>query len=201
MRNKSTFLVILLLLCAVLQNCTKPERQVLTIPQYLKDAWDFQTGSYWIYKDDISGRIDSSYIYSNENDAPVNYNARVDEEYVYMRVMIVHTDNGDTIDNMGLYDQYNIYPNSIAGMRGYLRFPLEKALLDTDYYGQHHYFGSAPLTVNGKEYLDTHLCVVNEDTTYFKLGIGVVAHYGHRIIDKDTLNRRYTLLRYSVKIK
>lgn len=48
-------------IACIMLACTKAEPN-LAIDSGLEAAFDYQKGTYWIYKDSLSGRIDSLYV-------------------------------------------------------------------------------------------------------------------------------------------
>lgn len=61
-------LILFLLINLFLVSCTKktnpPEEIFIPVSDEFKKNWYFKAGSYWIYKDSISKRVDSAYISS-----------------------------------------------------------------------------------------------------------------------------------------
>ena len=53
-----SFFIILL----VISGCSKKEREVINFPDDLKPYSLFQTGSYWIYENMMTGKIDCTYV-------------------------------------------------------------------------------------------------------------------------------------------
>ncbi len=66
-----TILAIALLLF-LFQSCIKIGTTVYSVNTGMKSAFNYKPGSYWIYKDSITGAIDSAYVTSNQD---VLYNA------------------------------------------------------------------------------------------------------------------------------
>lgn len=74
MKNYNLKMISLLIIPLLIINSCKEEKKetictdvnTLKIPQEIKDRFFFKDSSYWIYKDSISGQIDSSWVaYSN----------------------------------------------------------------------------------------------------------------------------------------
>lgn len=69
---KAKYLFFISLLCLVLssskcrKDCKDKPRQVF-LPQEVLDYVDFKTGTYWVYKDSATGRIDSEVVISSRH--------------------------------------------------------------------------------------------------------------------------------------
>lgn len=64
---KKLLLLIICLLTLVFFCCKDKERQTIYIDQETKDYCDFKTGSWWIYKEEKSGIVDTISVYNYEN--------------------------------------------------------------------------------------------------------------------------------------
>ena len=62
----------LVFLLFLFQSCIKTGTTVYSVNTGMKSAFNYKPGSYWIYKDSITGAIDSAYVTSNQD---VLYNA------------------------------------------------------------------------------------------------------------------------------
>lgn len=63
---KTTIHVFGLMILVCMAGCRKGEDEVtgpLLIPQEVKDYMYFEPGTYWVYIDSVSGRVDSVYVY------------------------------------------------------------------------------------------------------------------------------------------
>ena len=58
------FICCLLLLILISPGCTKKKVETIYIPEYLKQYAVFQIGSFWVFKNEKTGEIDSSFIAS-----------------------------------------------------------------------------------------------------------------------------------------
>jgi len=56
----------ILFCCIILlvSSCSKKNVETIYIPEYLKQYGVFQVGSYWVFKNELTGIIDSSFIVS-----------------------------------------------------------------------------------------------------------------------------------------
>ena len=63
-------LFLICLISILIYGCSKPKVTYYPINAQLKAAFNYQVGTYWIYRDSISGREDSFYVI--ENNASVN---------------------------------------------------------------------------------------------------------------------------------
>ena len=199
MKNKGTIALLVLTLLCCFMSCSKDE-PTYRIPDNLRKDWNFGVGSYWIYLDEVSGRVDSCYVVAYA-DTIVPIAARESHmEQISMSTQCVHTDNDSEIYEDRNNLTYTTEPNLISGLRGVLVFPLDKFSESLSVDGLPFYRGSHTFNSNGVIYDNTHLYVSNSDSIYMKLGVGVVAQNRHALYGKDTLNRRYSLLRYSIQI-
>lgn len=64
---KKLLIVIICLLPFVLIFCNDKERQIIYIDQETKDYCDFKKGSWWVYKEEKTGMIDTVSVYNYEN--------------------------------------------------------------------------------------------------------------------------------------
>ncbi len=188
------------MLCCLWLGCVKEETKTLRIPNNLRRDWNFGVGSYWIYLDEVSGRVDSCFVVSYSDTVEELVNISSKNEHIIMQLRCVHLDNDSDIVEYSFGLQYQTTPSSIYGLNGYLKFPLDHyAKQDTGYLGPPCFRGELSFNANGTSYANTLLCVNDRDSTYMKLGVGVVAEYRHEPFGYDSVNRRYTLLRYSIR--
>ncbi len=59
-------IISLVALMIVLQACKKTGTTIYSVDAGLKTAFDYKPGSYWIYKDSLTGAIDSAYVTANQ---------------------------------------------------------------------------------------------------------------------------------------
>jgi len=101
--KKLTFLFALLVLIIAIHSCNKNtgERH-FTIDKDLFATFNYQPGTYWIYKDSLTGYIDSMYVISSTG--------------------IISTDYGkEIVDNVNIsIGDTNIYPGNIARRKWFL---------------------------------------------------------------------------------
>ena len=58
----------LLAIALVFAACKKNKTTIVPVDAGLKSSFNYKTGSYWIYKDSISGAIDSIYVTANQTE-------------------------------------------------------------------------------------------------------------------------------------
>ena len=83
------FFIIATILCGCKGMFDEPGRRV-HINDALMKAFNFQKGSYWIYKDVLTGRTDSFYVSGNEagtnSTTPHNPKEAIHTEYIYIYI-------------------------------------------------------------------------------------------------------------------
>lgn len=77
-------ILIIVIAIAVLSCNKKDSQQHITIDSDIIANFDYKVGSYWIYKDSISGQVDSFYVYQNNGIGSID-------------------DNGTLVDGIGIY--------------------------------------------------------------------------------------------------
>jgi hypothetical protein len=70
---KSSVLLFFVFATFLLDSCKKTERTEYPFPDDLKPYCMFKKGSYWIYRNDLTGAEDSSYLYSTATIYPAPY--------------------------------------------------------------------------------------------------------------------------------
>ena len=71
----------------LLTNCDKTTNSTITVAPSLMSNFNFKPGTYWIYKDSLTGEIDSYSVYSNQTTYPgYGYNTNIEtfNIYIYM---------------------------------------------------------------------------------------------------------------------
>lgn len=66
-------LIILVLILISIVSCSKDKRTVYDFPEDLKPYCMFKKGSYWIYRNDMTGVEDSSFLLSTPTPEPIPY--------------------------------------------------------------------------------------------------------------------------------
>jgi hypothetical protein len=152
------FGLILLLMCLTV-SCKKKPRERF-IPADMKAYWDFRPGSYWIYKDSVSGAIDSVYVtnrVNNTGDGILNYNK---ENIIYEYLQV------DMHSSLDGYD-YQYWINTQAGGKGYDDYNVVYATKAKpgDFVDTHNNF-VYPLIIGNHTYnfygtSETDTCIIN----------------------------------------
>ena len=73
---KKITLATIILIGMALHGCHKNTKQNIPINAELKAAFNYKPGTYWIYKDSVSGMVDSFYVGSNVltvGESPIDY--------------------------------------------------------------------------------------------------------------------------------
>jgi hypothetical protein len=139
--------------------CKKGVTTYITDPE-LKNITSIQTGTYYIYRDSITGVEDSVWVeHSISQIFPVNselygknYNDKCEDHY---EVHEIHLRKNN--DNSFPYKSINIFKNSIQGFYTFISKPFETNLIKTTHYGYYR---------NEKFFLSFNLLTNNYDNVY-----------------------------------
>ncbi len=69
-----------------LASCGKPKLETNPVNPALKADFNYKPGTYWIYRDSISGMIDSFYVTSNVAGTTVNEGANYSVDFITIRI-------------------------------------------------------------------------------------------------------------------
>ncbi|PQJ11874.1 hypothetical protein CJD36_008755 [Flavipsychrobacter stenotrophus] len=97
---KNTFLVVLV--CVIvfcITSCHKSYTTFSPIDPYLLAHYNFQPGTYWIYRDSVTGKEDSIIVYRNERDTFFEKGNSQYGEYIRMSTRIFR----DSLIDTGLF--------------------------------------------------------------------------------------------------
>ena len=86
-RHQSGVLLYVFLFCVLFfAFACKKKSNIISVDPGLKALWEFQPGSYWIYKDSITSKIDSMYVVSNYTQILDNGYTNTEIDYVLMNI-------------------------------------------------------------------------------------------------------------------
>jgi len=209
------------LAASVLNACHKPSQPHYTINASLKAAFDFQPGTYWIYKDSISGEVDSFAVQTSESGTSTNSSGgySMDQIFIYIQEYFPSSGTsdykeweysffGDEIDL--LYYGSNITETNYAP---FINFPFQNPLtyetyahevgniIDSSYvdniYDSYSLLGNTFLNVAVVNHALIYLTAINySDVFYICPNIGIIKmKLNHRL---DSINRVWELQRWNV---
>lgn len=72
-KPNKVLLLIALFVFIVLSSCIKDKKKPIYLNKDLKNYFNYQKGSYWIFYDSLNGKVDSLYVESNINYSPFSY--------------------------------------------------------------------------------------------------------------------------------
>jgi len=93
MKNKNKILyeksrIFVIIICMMtMYSCKKNNNPVINVNTALKAAFNYMPGTYWIYKDSISGRIDSFFVTLHQDNTGTGAFVTVEGIYIYLSIM------------------------------------------------------------------------------------------------------------------
>ena len=86
-RHRSGVLFYVFLFCVLFfAFACKKKSNIISVDPGLKALWKFQPGSYWIYKDSITSKIDCMYVVSNYDQILDNGNTNTEYYWILMNI-------------------------------------------------------------------------------------------------------------------
>ena len=86
-RHRSGVLFYVFLFCVLFfAFACKKKSNIISVDPGLKALWKFQPGSYWIYKDSITSKIDCMYVVSNSSQILDNGYTNTEYDYILMNI-------------------------------------------------------------------------------------------------------------------
>jgi hypothetical protein len=160
-----------LLLAILAIGCNKKD-EIKYVTSENKARFNFQKGSYWIYKDSLTGKEDSFYVHQNTTSIK-----RTNYEYIEALVRI-HNDTTECSYTLHqTFFQYALFK------------PQTGFSMTTSDLSAH------AITLNGKAYDSVHITPVIEGSYYFlRHNIGMVK----MVVNKGAFHRVWELLRYNI---
>ncbi len=162
----------------------------------IKANFSYKPGTYWIYKDSLSGTLDSTYIKENivQNvDGGTELIEHINMEIFYY----------DYLDSSTLSGLYTLYQNHIGTYLGNVDYPFVPGNIEgggtlLDIYNDYH--------TNGQTYKDVavvshliqsgaHLLI---DTFYINTSAGIIKSITYEKTDTMKINRVWKLQRYNI---
>ena len=196
----------LILFSILLLGCNK--KDVLYVPAEVKQKYSFKKGSYWIYRDSISGRIDSCYLSTNQLFVPEKL--RTESSYFEYLILGFVQKPIDTTINVQINLQLSFksaimsggYANLnkqiiIDGFVCYAPIPLKDHTVkikgtESNIYSLPNYtLGSNLFSNVSKIFANNQTIYINDSVGYIKMNI----HYEGL---KDTVNEVWELQRWNV---
>jgi len=96
--KKAAFLVAIICMMTM-HSCKKNNNPVVNVNAALKAAFNYMPGTYWIYKDSISGRVDSFFVTRQYDITGIG--ASVTIEYVFIYISEYDEDSTSSFDTVG----------------------------------------------------------------------------------------------------
>lgn len=194
-------LVVLLACVPVLFFCCKKKDNVSHISPDLLAHFSYKVGSYWVYGDSISGKMDSFYVVSNDlKSQQLNSGSSVVTEFNDMYIYEVNIDGGSARDtsvwNMHLADSTVAFTNINNSFSRYSRFFVYP-------FSVHKYINDDSVdvskiynefTVNGMPF--SNVAVISHSSTYYKRhdvfyvsdDVGIVKMIFNHDVDTNHIN-------------
>lgn len=164
--------IITVLLFAMLAIGCKKKDTIKYVSSENKARFNFQKGSYWIYKDSLTGKEDSFYVY--QNTTTIKYT-----NYEYIEALVrIHDDTTEC--------SYTLHETIV-------QYALSKPV--TGFSMTTSDLSARSITLNGKTYDSVHTTPVIEGSYYFlRPNIGMVK----MVVNKGTFHKVWELLRYNI---
>jgi hypothetical protein len=106
--------------CIVFNSCQKRTIEFFPVSPDLKRYFDYQPGSYWVYRDSTTGASDSVYVYAHTDENLAN-TSRTDDKYTELIVIdcVLHYGQTAATDTFHFYLSGNVitieYNNKLSG--------------------------------------------------------------------------------------
>lgn len=194
------FLTLIVTYC----NCSKTKPTTVAINNALKANYNFQPGSYWIYKDTVSGETDSFVVMSNEfQNYPAELNADLNYDYINININEykgpMHADT--TLWGLVLHGNYISFGTSYVD--NYCTYPFVVGEIKQDYNSNGSFTSYAlnlytPYTINNLSFdsvLEVRCVSDTINDTFFVTNNALMARM---VINDNVGDRVYELLRYHI---
>lgn len=208
--NKYIFLIFSFLL--IITGCKKTTEYRLS-PQ-IKNYFTFKTGSYWIYRNDSTGELDSSYVTSISNHINEREKQKVSWEVLVVKFNSLFLKSIDVYLNSCKQNNYARIvgggftdDDTFAGVIYYSEWP-QKTILspECDYGTQYYYEFKQTDTIDAKIYQDVLFCEIwgfNDSSQWqsyrrisYSPDFGILKYYVED--NNEKLNRSFTLIRSKI---
>ncbi len=166
--------IIFVLLLAILAIGCKKKDKIKYVSSENKARFNFQKGSYWIYKDSLTGKEDSFYVY--QNTTTIKYT-----NYEYIEALVrIHDDTTEC--------SYTLHETIF-------QYALSKPVTGFSMTTGSYLSSTRGITLNGKAYDSVHTTPVIEGSYYYlRPNIGIVK----MVVNKGTFHKVWELLRYNI---
>ncbi len=127
-------IVLIALALTSLYGCVKDKRSH-PVGKELNEAFNYQKGTYWIYKDSISGRMDSLFVTGNAaNEAwTTPHNAREQVRWNEVTISLLQFSIYPVLGVDTQYSQYSLEVSDLNmfGMHPFINYPVQRPVVHT----------------------------------------------------------------------